>query len=163
VKLSKQQPLLLSEYFVVCILSARWIGVNFAGELCGEQDRNDNRELCARMMTIELLIGHALWVLGLSGALATLSYLSWLRGVRGWSWSYTVQIPLFLFPLSVSLFLFSGGLALTGLWAAPSAPWWQWLAWSVLAVLFGGQSVLYLRAGRRTGWEAPIEEKSNHE
>ncbi|MFM7175645.1 MAG: hypothetical protein ACKO4U_21760 [Caldilinea sp.] len=115
------------------------------------------------MMAVELLIGHAFWVLGLSGVLATFSYLNWLRGVRGWSYSYMLQIPLFLLPLSLSLFLFSGGMALTGLWAVPSVPWWQRLAWSVLTLLFGLQSLLYLRAGRRTGWEAPIEEKSNHE
>jgi hypothetical protein len=68
-----------------------------------------------------------------------------------------------LAPLTLSLFLFSGGMALAGLFSAWPSLWWQIIVWSVLAALFGVQAVLYIRAGRRVGWDAPIEGKSNHE
>ncbi|HHY58304.1 MAG TPA: hypothetical protein GYA08_23030 [Chloroflexi bacterium] len=115
------------------------------------------------MITVQSLVSDALWVLGLAGALATFSYMNWVRDVRRWTWSYTLSTPMLLAPLSSSLCLFSGGMALSGLFAVWPSPWWQIIAWSVLTALFGLQAVLYAGAGRRAGWDAPIEGKSNHE
>ncbi len=115
------------------------------------------------MISTASLFSNTLWVLGLAGVLATFSYMNWLRGVQRWTWSYTFSTPLFLTPLSFSLFLFSGGMALTGWFSLLPAPWWQLIAWSVLALLFGVQAALYTRAGLHSGWDAPIEEKSNHD
>jgi len=115
------------------------------------------------MISAQSLFGNSLWVLGLAGVLATFSYMSWLRGVRGWSWAYMVNTAVFLTPLSLSLFVFSGGMMASGLVSIPPAPWWQSVAWGVLALLFGVQGVLYGRAGRSRGWSAPIEEQRNHE
>ena len=115
------------------------------------------------MISAQSLFSNSLWVLGLAGVLATFSYMSWLRGVRGWSWKYTLNTPLFLAPLSLSLFVFSGGMMASGQVSIMPVPWWQSVAWGVLALLFGVQSVFYLRAGRSRGWDAPIEEQRNHE
>jgi hypothetical protein len=51
----------------------------------------------------------------------------------------------------------------SGLVSISPAPWWQAVAWGVLALLFGVQSVQYASAGRSRGWDAPIEEQRNHE
>ncbi|HHW88832.1 MAG TPA: hypothetical protein GX400_21805 [Chloroflexi bacterium] len=115
------------------------------------------------MISVQSLVSDALWVMGLAGALATFSYVNWMRGVRCWTWSYMLSTPMLLAPLSFSLCLFSGGMALAGLFSAWPSPTWQIIAWSVLAALFGLQTLLYVRAGRSTGWDAPIEGKSNHE
>lgn len=115
------------------------------------------------MISIQSLVSDALWVMGLAGALATFSYMNWMRGVRRWTWSHMLSTPMLLAPLSLSMCLFSGGMALAGLFSTWPSPWWQIIAWSVLAALFGVQAVLYARTGRRMGWDAPIEGKGNHE
>jgi hypothetical protein len=115
------------------------------------------------MISAPSLLSNSLWVLGLAGVLATFSYMSWLRGVRRWSWRYTLKTPIFLTPFTCSLFLFSGGIALTGLFSGAPTPWWQTIAWSVLTLLFGVQTLAYAWAGRQGGWDAPIEGKNNHE
>lgn len=109
------------------------------------------------MISVQSLIADALWVLGLAGALATVSYAGWVRGIQQWTGAHILTTPLLLAPLSLSLFLFSGGMALAGLFSDWPAPWWQIIAWSVLSVLFGVQGGLYTRTGLRTGWDAPIE------
>lgn len=111
------------------------------------------------MISTASLLSNTLWVLGLAGVLATFSYMNWLRGAQQWSWTYTFSTPLFLTPLSLSLFVFSGGMASAGWFSLSTAPWWQLIAWSVLAVLFGVQAAIYMRAGLKSGWDAPIEEK----
>ena len=115
------------------------------------------------MISVPSLISDSLWVFGLAGVLATASYMNWIRSVRQWTWARTLNTPMMLAPLCFSLFLFSGGMALSGALSASPAPLWQEIAWGVLAVLFGFQTVLYARTGRRTGWDAPIEGQSNHE
>ncbi|MBE2238050.1 MAG: hypothetical protein IAE81_09690 [Caldilineaceae bacterium] len=115
------------------------------------------------MISLQSLFSDALWVFGLAGVLATASYMNWVRGVRQWTWARTLNTPMLLAPLCFSLFLFSGGMTLAAFFSAWPTPWWQMIAWSVLAVLFGVQGVLYARTGRRTGWDAPIEGQSNHE
>lgn len=66
-------------------------------------------------------------------------------------------VPRTLCPLCLSLTLACIGMALSGLMWLPAAPWWQTMAWSMLAVLFGAQAVAYAVAGRRRGWNTPIE------
>lgn len=115
------------------------------------------------MISVQSLVSDALWIFGLAGALATISYMNWVRDVKHWTWSYTLNTPMLLAPFTISLFLFSGGMTLSGLFSAWLPPWWQLIAWSVLTALFGVQAVLFIRAGRRAGWDAPIEGKHNHE
>jgi len=99
----------------------------------------------------------ALWVLGLAGALATLSYISWYRSVVHWSWARAFSAPRALTPLTVSMELFSIGMAMNGLVAYRPAPWWETAAWSILAILFAVQTVIYGMAGMRYGWNTPLE------
>lgn len=115
------------------------------------------------MIAVQSLVSDALWIFGLAGVLATFSYMNWVRSVKRWTWSHTLSMPMLLAPLSLSLLLFSGGMALSGWFAAWPSSWWQIIAWSLLTALFGAQAVLYVRTGRCAGWDAPIEEKRNHE
>jgi hypothetical protein len=66
-------------------------------------------------------------------------------------------MPRMLSPLCLSLALFCLGMALNGVVADQSPPWWQTATWSVLTVLFAVQCVLVTLDGRRKGWDAPIE------
>jgi hypothetical protein len=112
---------------------------------------------------LQNLIINALWVLGLAGVLATLSYMSWYRSARHWRWRRVFSLPRMLIPLSVSLEFFSIGLAINGLTAAQRAPWWETAAWSILALLFAIQTVIYGLAGLRHGWDTPLEERGYNE
>ena len=109
------------------------------------------------MFTPQGLFTDALWVLGFAGLLATLSYMSWYRNLRRWSWRTMTAMPRMLSPLCLSLALFCTGMALNGVVADQSPPWWQTAAWGVLALLFAVQCVMVTLAGRRNGWDAPIE------
>jgi phosphoglycerol transferase MdoB-like AlkP superfamily enzyme len=109
------------------------------------------------MFTPQDLFIDALWVLGLAGVLATLSYMSWYRNLRRWSWRTMSAMPLMLSPLCFSLALFCLGMALNGAGTDQSSPWWQTAAWSVLTLLFAVQCVMVTRDGRRKGWDTPIE------
>jgi len=66
-------------------------------------------------------------------------------------------LPRLLSPLCFSLTLFCTGMTLTGVVGGQSPPWWQTAAWGVLALLFAVQCVVYTLAGRRKGWDTPIE------
>lgn len=110
------------------------------------------------MYTPQQLLVDVLWVLGLAGALATFSYMSWYRSLRGWRWVHTLLLPRSLAPLCGSLALFALGMALNAALADQPPPWWQTTAWSILALLFAVQFVIYTNAGRRNGWDTPIEE-----
>ena len=111
-------------------------------------------------MLQEVLID-ALWILGLACLLATLSYMSWYRNVRGWKWTYAFSLPRVLVPICLSLELFCIGLAINGLTSYWPAPWWESLAWTLLALLFAIQTVVYGVAGIRYGWDTPVEGRSN--
>lgn len=115
------------------------------------------------MFTLQNLLVNALWVLGLAGVLATFSYMSWYRGTRGLPWKTVFSLPRMLIPLSVSLELFSIGLAMSGVTAPLPAPWWETVAWSILALLFAVQTVGYGLAGLRHGWDTPLEGRNSHE
>lgn len=108
------------------------------------------------MVTIPSLFADALWILGLSGVLATFSYLSWERSLRRWNWKDVLVTPRFLTPFCLSLALFCTGMALNAA-TNPTPSWWQIAAWSVLAVVFALYCANSARAARRNGWDAPIE------
>jgi hypothetical protein len=112
---------------------------------------------------VQSIIVNALWIIGLAGVLATLSYTAWYRSARGWGWRQVFSLPRMLIPLSVSLELFSIGLAINGITAAQPAPWWETAAWSILALIFAVQTVIYGVAGLRYGWDTPLEERDQHE
>jgi hypothetical protein len=113
------------------------------------------------MFTFQDVLIDALWVLGLAGVLATFSYMSWYRDVQRWRWRRAWSVPRLLFPLCLSLTVFCVGIALNGLTSWQPAPWWESTLWSVLALLFGAQSVVYGLAGQAHGWDAPTEDRSN--
>lgn len=111
------------------------------------------------MFTLTDVLIDALWILGLAGVFATFSYMDYLRSLQkpkiGWRQMW--QRPVMLTPLSVSLTLFSAGLALNGATAFQPDPLWQTAIWAVMALLFAAQSVLYWRAGRASGWNTPLD------
>jgi hypothetical protein len=109
------------------------------------------------MLTTPGLFSASLWILGLAGVLATLSYNSWYRSLLGWRWRATVVLPRFLSPFCISLTLFCTGMAL-GAVTNPTPSWWQLAAWSILAVVFVVFAARTTLAGKRNGWDTPIEE-----
>jgi hypothetical protein len=42
--------------------------------------------------------------------------------------------------------------------AEPTPSWWQLAAWSILAVVFVVFAARTMLAGKRNGWDTPIEE-----
>ncbi len=112
------------------------------------------------MFTLTDVLIDALWILGLAGVFATFSYMDYYRHLRHWRWREVWQRPLMLTPLSVSLTVFSLGLALSGATAYQPDPWWQTLIWATMTLLFGWQSVLYSRIGIKQGWSNPIEDSA---
>lgn len=109
------------------------------------------------MPTLPTLISAALWILGLAGVLATLSYSSWYRSLEGWRWSKMMTLPRFLSPFCISLAVFCTGMAL-GAAADPTPSWWQLAAWSILAFVFVVFAARTTLAGKHNGWDTPIEE-----
>jgi len=111
------------------------------------------------MVGLEDVLVDVIWILGLSGLLATISYVSWYRDSKRWNWRYTFSIPRTLIPLCLSLEIFCIGMALNGLLPKPSVPLWESIAWSLLALLFVIQIIIYGLAGRRNGWDTSMEGK----
>ncbi len=110
------------------------------------------------MIDFQAVLFDALWILGLAGVLATFSYLDWVRLQRGWRWRSLWDRPCFVVPLSVSLALFCVGVGLSGATSEPPDPWWQTTMWGLLALLFVVEALLYTRAARVHGWEAPVSQ-----
>lgn len=164
-------PSLFSEWFIACILSSEICGVNltvpsgcipvhckaFDARVDDERQAGTSHKLRNTMITLPSLLFNSLWILGLAGALATMSYMNWYRSENKWKWSHMVSVARTLVPLSLSLVLFCSGMALSGVASAWPAPWWQTFAWSALTMLFAVQGAQYVRVGRRHGWDAPIE------
>ncbi len=109
------------------------------------------------MLTTPALLSAVLWIFGLSGVLATLSYASWFRSLRQSDWATMVALPRLLSPFCLSLVLFCSGMALSAI-TNPSPSWWQFAAWTVLAVVFVVLTAGAVQAGRHNGWDTPIEE-----
>lgn len=102
---------------------------------------------------------NSLWILGLSGVLATISYMDWLRKERSWSWRIITQTAAFLFPFSLSMLITCIGIGASGWYGTPSQPFWQTLLWLVLAVLFAMQSVAYYKVGHQKGWYSSLDKE----
>lgn len=112
------------------------------------------------MISLTDVLIDALWVLGLAGVFATFSYMDYYRRLLGWRWRDAWSRPRLLAPLSLSLFVFSVGVGLNGATAFQPDPWWQTALWAVMGVLFAWQTVIYWMAGRRRGWDRPLEDES---
>ncbi len=111
------------------------------------------------MYTLQDVLIDTLWIMGLAGLLATLSYGNWYRREQGWRWGHVLNLPRILFSLCLSLAAFCVGLALNGATGYAPAPWWETATWSLLTLLFVIQTGLYGLAGIRRGWDTPMEEK----
>ena len=112
------------------------------------------------MFSLQQILVDALWVLGLAGLLATFSYMAWYRTHRGWSWRHMFSLPRLLVPVSVSLEFFCIGMGVSSLLSFETPPWWETAAWTLLAILFAMQTMVYGLAGRRHGWDTPVEERN---
>ncbi len=115
------------------------------------------------MFSLQEILIDALWILGIAGVLATLSYMSWYRSVQSLSWRHVFSLPRALIPLCVSMEIFCIGIAVNGVLAVQPAPWWETAAWSILALLFAVQTIAYGVAGTRNGWDTPLEERDDNE
>lgn len=116
-----------------------------------------------QMFSLEEIFIDALWIIGIAGVLATLSYMGWYRSANGLTWRRLFSLPRILIPLCVSMEIFCIGIAVNGVLAQPPAPWWETVAWSALVVLFAVQTVAYGIAGARNGWDTPLEERDDDE
>ncbi|MGQ9489821.1 MAG: hypothetical protein ACUVS6_03715 [Anaerolineae bacterium] len=99
------------------------------------------------MIAVELIdwmgvARNALWILGLSIALASVSYASWQAHVLRCGLRRAFERAAFQVPFNMGLLLFSASLA----WGA--APLWERLAWIGLALAFAWQVGLALRDDR---------------
>lgn len=111
------------------------------------------------MVTKLSILFNALWIVGLAGLLATISYADWLRKLRGWSWKQTFALPGFEVSFNLSLALTSLGIALSGWYGTPSQPLWQTMLWIVLVILFVIQCIGNARLGRKYGWDGVPSEQ----
>ena len=108
------------------------------------------------MLTLPSLLSAGIWIFGLAGVLATLSYVDWYRSLQRRSWSSMMALPRLLSPFCLSFTLFCSGMALSAI-TRPTPSWWQIAAWSILAVAFAFYAAGATRAGGRNGWDTPIE------
>jgi hypothetical protein len=86
------------------------------------------------------LISGALWIIGLSIALAAWSYASWWAGSRGRPVREALGLPMFSVPFYAGLALFCAGLA----WGADR--WWLRALW-----IAAGLGCLWVVVGARRG------------
>ena len=109
------------------------------------------------MLSIQGLLAASLWIVGLASLLATISYGFWYSRARELGLRQSFKVPRILVPFCLSLELFSIGLAMNGRTGFHPAPWWESMVWSVLALMFAIQTVVYGLAGKRFGWDSPVE------
>jgi hypothetical protein len=81
-----------------------------------------------------VVVTNGLWVLGLAGMLAVLSYFDYDARTRSKPVRQVLNAPMFVRPFSWAAVVFCVGVATSG------GSWWQRVAWAVLAVLFGVQA-----------------------
>ncbi len=89
---------------------------------------------------------NALWILGLSIALAAWSYVMWDAGRRRMRLRQAFAWPLMQVSVAAGLLLFAISLS----WGALTL--WERVAWAVLAVAFAWQMIAGWRAARVGGW-----------
>jgi hypothetical protein len=80
------------------------------------------------------VITNGLWVLGLAGMLAALSYFDYYAKTHDLSVRQVLNAPMFVRPFSWAAIVFCVGAAASG------GSWWQRVAWAVLAILFAVQA-----------------------
>ncbi len=80
------------------------------------------------------IVTNGLWVLGLAGMVATLSYFDYCAWSQGKPVRQVLKAAMFVRPFSWAVATFCLGVA------ASSGSWWQRVAWAALAVLFGVQA-----------------------
>jgi hypothetical protein len=80
------------------------------------------------------VVTNGLWMLGLAGMLATLSYFDYNTRSYGKPARQVLNAPMFIRSFSWAAATFCLGVAASG------GSWWQRVAWIVLAVLFGVQA-----------------------
>ena len=93
---------------------------------------------------------NALWILGLSVALAAWSHISWWASVRRQRLRRALSLPLFVVPFSTGMLMFSASLA----WGA--ARWWERVLWAGLALWFVWEIVSSARRAHSEGWSGQI-------
>jgi hypothetical protein len=92
------------------------------------------------------VVCNALWILGLSVALAAWSYLSWWAWARGQRLRQALSLPLFVVPLSAGMLMFSVGMS----WGAAHGG--ERALWAGLALWFAWEIVSSVRRAHREGW-----------
>ncbi len=85
------------------------------------------------------VIRNALWIVGLSVALAAFSYISWWGAAQGLRLRQSLELPLFQIPFSAGMSLFCASLA----WGATR--WWERGLWIVLGLSFVWQIIVLRR------------------
>lgn len=95
---------------------------------------------------------NALWILGLSIALAAWSYTSWWAARRRARLRQALGLPLFQVPFSAGLTLFAASLA----WGATR--WWERGLWILLGLAFVWQTAVSWRLATTHGWDTQPEE-----
>jgi hypothetical protein len=99
------------------------------------------------------LLRGALWIAGLSLALASFSHARWAAKLEGVPLRIAVSWDSFLAPFFAGLTLFAGGMA----WGALAL--WETLAWAAVAVAFAAQAVWSARAI----WQGRKQRSESHE
>jgi hypothetical protein len=103
------------------------------------------------------VISDVLWIMGVSGAVATISYMYWLRTLEYRSWRFLLSTPQFLFPLCLSSTLTCAGAAIGGRSSVLPVAWYETLVWAALAAVFAYWSVECYLAGHKNGWKTSTE------
>lgn len=119
------------------------------------------------MSALQSLLVNSIWVLGLSGLLATLSYMDWYRSVKQWTFLETLSRPRMLAPLYASLTCFCAGLCISEFVFSGPVPattliaivggLWKSIVWGGFAIYFTAYSCQAILFGRRHGWDTPIK------
>lgn len=89
---------------------------------------------------------NALWILGLSVALAAWSHISWWASVRSQRLRHALSLPLFVVPFSMGMLMFATSLA----WGATR--WWECVLWAGLALWFAWEIISGARRAHGEGW-----------
>ncbi len=92
---------------------------------------------------------NALWILGLSIALAAWSHIRWWAALRQLKVRRVLEWPRFQAPFSAGLTLFCISLA----WSATR--WWERGLWILLGIAFAWQLAAGWRFAARHGWDVP--------
>lgn len=97
--------------------------------------------IATQMIDWYFVFTHSLWILGLSIALAALSYHDWLRKELNKPLRRQLREPSFRLPANIGFFLAALGLALLR-----SSRWWERALWVLIGCLFGWRARTARRA-----------------